>query len=177
MSESASVRRLEPHEWRTYRDLRLRALEESPDAFGSTLALERPRPDAEWARRLEAAARSATELPLVARVGDTAIGLAWGRIGESDPDVARLYQVWVAPEHRGRGIARLMLDAVNDWARAAGCRRLSLDVTLGDGPAARLYSRAGFVPSGEPEPLRPGSPLTKQPMSLPLRREERDAPR
>lgn len=32
----ASERRLGRHEWRVYRDLRLRALSESPDAFGST---------------------------------------------------------------------------------------------------------------------------------------------
>ncbi len=171
MSDSPTVRRFEPHEWRTYRDLRLGALEESPDAFGSTLALEIPRPDAEWARRLEAGARSPTDLPLVARVGDRAIGLAWGRIQDTDAQVAHVFQVWVAPEHRGRGIARALLNAVIDWAGAAGVQYLALDVTCGDGPAMRLYSRAGFSPSGDPQPLRPGSRLMKQSMRLPLSRE------
>jgi hypothetical protein len=33
-----SIRPIESHEWRMYRDLRLRSLTDSPDAFGTTLA-------------------------------------------------------------------------------------------------------------------------------------------
>jgi ribosomal protein S18 acetylase RimI-like enzyme len=112
MSSALSVERLTAQEWRTYRDLRLRALADAPDAFGSTLAAERARPDAEWERQLAAAAPSPTDLPLVARVGPEAVGLAWARIQYAEPEVAHLFQVWVAPEHRGRGIGQLLLD----WA-------------------------------------------------------------
>lgn len=168
MNRSPSVDRFLPHEWRTYRDLRLRALAESPDAFGSTFEWESVRPDPEWARRLEAGARSPTDLPLVARVGEEAVGLAWGRIRDTELDVAHLFQVWVAPEHRGRGIARMLLDVVVAWAREAGACHVALDVTCGDSSAMRLYTQAGFRPSGDPQPLRPGSPLLKQPMRLVL---------
>ena len=157
-----------PDEWRAYRDLRLRALAESPDAFGSTLEAERTRPDGDWARRLEVAAHAPTELPLVARAGQQAVGLAWARIPEGEPEVAHLFQVWVAPEHRGRGVGQLLLEAVLAWARTAGVRELALDVTRGDTPAVRLYARAGFRPAGDPKPLRAGSPLMVQPMRLAL---------
>lgn len=168
MSRSPVVERLAPHEWRTYRDLRLRALGESPDAFGSTLEAERARPDAEWARRLAIGASAELELPLVARLGDAAIGIAWARVLEGAPDVAHLFQVWVAPEHRGRGAGRMLLEAAVTWARAIGAHHLALDVTCGDTAAVRLYTRAGFRVVGEPEPLRPGSPVMVQPMQLPL---------
>lgn len=80
--------------------------------------------------------------------------------------MAHLYQMWVAPAHRGRGIGRELLDAVIEWARAAGARAVELGVTCGNTPASRLYARAGFVPASDPGPLRPGSTLLAQPMRL-----------
>jgi GNAT superfamily N-acetyltransferase len=169
---SPTIRRFEPQEWRKYRRLRLRALAESPDAFGSTLALESERPDAEWVRRLEEGTDMRCHLPLVAQFGGEPIGLAWGRIDAADREMAHLYQMWVAPEHRRYGTGRLLLDAVIAWAERTGARCLALDVTCGDTSAMRLYGRAGFTPAGRPQPLRPGSPLMKQPMRLMLRRQE-----
>lgn len=163
-----SIRQFAPDEWRTYRDLRLRALADSPDAFESTFARERVRPDEEWARRLMAAAGSSSDAPLVAYRGDVAAGLAWVRVPETAPDVAQLFQVWVAPEHRGHGVGQLLLQAAASWARYAGARTLALDVTCGDTPAMRLYLRAGCVPFGEPEPIRPGSAVQVQPLRLAL---------
>ena len=71
-----SIRRLDGHEWRAYRDLRLRALADSPDAFGSTLERERDRPDAEWAAGVSSGASSELDLPLVAEEEAEFIGLA-----------------------------------------------------------------------------------------------------
>jgi len=78
------IRTLAQHEWAMYKDMRLRALAASPDAFGSTLAREQYRSDAEWAGRLAAGANS-WDLPLVAEVDGELIGLAWGRIEKSTP--------------------------------------------------------------------------------------------
>ena len=51
------VRRLRPDEWRDLRALRLRALEDAPDAFGATLAEEAAEPDLTWQERAGAADR------------------------------------------------------------------------------------------------------------------------
>ncbi len=171
MNSPLTIRRFEAREWQTYRELRLRALLESPDAFGSTYDVESGRADAEWARRIEVGARVKTELPLVAWVDGMAIGLAWGRVQEVEAEAVHVYQVWVAPEHRGRGVGRLLLNTIVDWAREIGSHYVALDVTSGDSPAMRLYARAGFQPFGDPKPLRPGSSLTRQPMRLALRRD------
>jgi len=95
--------------------------------------------------------------------------LAWGRIETSDPDVAALYQMWVAPSHRGLGAGQMLVEAVIGWAKARNAAYLDLGVTWRDSPARRLYERAGFKPMGEPQPLRPGSQLLGQPMRLVLR--------
>ena len=163
-----SVRCLGAHEWRAYRDLRLRALGDSPDAFRSTREADRQRSDAYWAERLSSGAASGWDLPLVAEEGGDLVGLAWGRIDPVAPGTVHLVQMWVAPESRGLGCGSMLLDAVVTWARDAEARSVILSVTCGDKPAKRLYFRAGFRPFGEPEPLRPGSTLLSQRMRLDL---------
>jgi ribosomal protein S18 acetylase RimI-like enzyme len=163
-----SVRRFRADEWPAYRELRLRALADSPDAFCSTLELEEAKPDQHWADRVSSSASSSSQLLLVAESGTERVGLALGVIAPDEPETARVFQMWVAPEARRRGCATLLLDALLLWARGAKATALALSVTSGNGSAQRLYERAGFAPHGAPEPLRPGSPERVQPMTLVL---------
>jgi GNAT superfamily N-acetyltransferase len=171
MNPVQSVRPFLRHEWRVYRDLRLRALADFPDGFGTTLAEAIDRPDSEWSNRLASGAETRWNFPVVAELAGEAIGLAWGRIEPSASDVAHLYQMWVDPRFRRLGAGQMLLQAVIDWAKDANVRYLVLGVTCGDSAARRLYSRVGFTPIGEPEPLREGSTLQSQPMRLVLRGE------
>jgi GNAT superfamily N-acetyltransferase len=168
MLPTPTIRTLAPEEWGTYKHLRLRALADSREAFGSTLAHEQDRSDAEWSGRLATGANSGWALPLVAEVDGEPIGLAWGRIESAQPKVANLYQMWVAPNHRQRGAGQRLLAAVIAWARAKQADYLDLGVTYRDSPAMRLYTRAGFQPVGELAPLRPGSELLGQSLRLNL---------
>ncbi len=168
MISRPTIRTFAPHEWAIYKALRLCALADSPDAFGSTLAAEQGRSDAEWSNRLATGVNSSWNLPLVAEVEGNPIGLAWGRIEESDPDVANFYQLWVAPDHRRLGAGQMLLDAVIAWAMAKHVCYLDLGVTCADSPARRLYTRAGFAPVGEPQAFRLGSELLGQRMRLKL---------
>jgi ribosomal protein S18 acetylase RimI-like enzyme len=163
-----TVRPFAADEWPAYRDLRIRALADSPDAFGTTLDDALMRREAFWIERLASGVASEWDLPLVAQEGDELAGLAWGTIDPSATGTAHVLQMWVAPRGRGLGCGRMLLDAIMAWAREAGARSVVLSVTRGNTPAMRLYSRAGFQPFGDPEPLRPGSPLLAQPMRLDL---------
>ena len=167
MSTPVSIRRFGPREWRSYCELRLRSLEESPDAFGRTLEEEKARSDEAWATRLASA--STFDLPLVAEANGQMVGLAWGRIEAKSADTARLFQMWVAPDHRRHGIGQMLLDAVIRWAAAAGAREIALAAACGDTPAMRLYLRSGFEPAGAPEPIRPGSTHLSLPMRLAIK--------
>ena len=64
--------------------------------------------------------------------------------------------MWVAPEARGRGLGRELVDAVADWARELQLSRLVLDVNPALEPAVRLYESAGFVRTGAAQTIRPG---------------------
>jgi ribosomal protein S18 acetylase RimI-like enzyme len=162
---AVNIRTFGPGDWQDYRDLRLSALQDSPDAFGSTYADAVVYPDSVWRSRLHQIS-SEFDCPLVAERGGRCVGLAWGRIEASHRDVAHLFQMWVAPDHRGLGISRKLLDSVISWAVAQDAASLVLAVTCGDTPASRLYESAGFEAFGKPEPLRAGSAVEVQPMKL-----------
>jgi GNAT superfamily N-acetyltransferase len=168
MADIFKIRTFAAHEWRTYKDIRLRALADSPDAFGRTLAEAQERSDDYWSDRLSSGANAGWDLPLVAEADGGPVGLAWGRIEASRPEVANLYQMWVAPNYRHLGIGRMLLETVITWARAKNARYLDLGVTFTNSPAMRLYKQAGFKPVGESLSLRQGSDLLAQPMRLDL---------
>jgi GNAT superfamily N-acetyltransferase len=110
---------------------------------------------------------------LVAECDGEPIGLTWGRIEASEPEVANLYQVWVDPNYRQRGVGQMLLERSIAWARAKNARYLDLGVTFADSPALRLNRRNGFEPLADPEPLRPGSALLGLPMRLDLTRQDK----
>jgi GNAT superfamily N-acetyltransferase len=169
MTVVPKIRTFAENEWAIYKDLRLTALTESPDAFGSTLAREVQRSDADWASRLASGVNSSWDFPVMAEIDSQPIGLAWGRIEQSNPAVADLYQVWVRPNYRCLGAGQMLLEAVKAWAVDKQVDFLELGLTCGDSPAMRLYLRAGFEPVGQPEPIRPGAELLGQHMRLKLR--------
>ena len=164
-----NIRRLRPEEWSVYRSIRLRALADAPDAFGSTLAREETFADNVWQKRLDAGARSALQLPIVAEDAAEPVGLAWGRIEEAEPHVATLYQMWVAPHCRGQGVGSALVHAVITWAKNANAHALVLSVTAGNSAAYQLYAGLGFIASGPLEPLRRDSSVLAQTMQLDLR--------
>jgi ribosomal protein S18 acetylase RimI-like enzyme len=162
------VRRLATQEWPLYRALRLRALADAPAAFGMTLAEAELRTENDCAWILNLATTSNRDLPLVAELGGSAAGMAWAKVDANVSSRVNLFQVWVAPDSRGHGVAAALLDAALAWARSLGAREMQLGVVCGNDTARRLYERAGFRAIGEPEPQRPGSSQMEQMMRLGL---------
>jgi ribosomal protein S18 acetylase RimI-like enzyme len=52
--------------------------------------------------------------------------------------------VGVVPEERGRGVGRLLMEAVHDQARTRGAERVWLEVIVENAPAVALYERLGY---------------------------------
>ncbi len=61
-----------------------------------------------------------------------------------------LHDLAVAPAHRGRGVGRLLLAAVEAGARALGCCKLTLEVRDDNATAQRLYAACGFGDGAAP---------------------------
>jgi ribosomal protein S18 acetylase RimI-like enzyme len=158
MASPERIRRVTREEWERVRELRLRALADVPDAFGSTLEGERSLDRPEWIAWIEGW-ESATNAMFVAERGDRWIGMAVGsRTG--DEDHAHLYGMWVDPTWRGTGVGARLVEGVLRWARSWGARWVGLAVTETNDGAIGFYEHLGFVDTGERYPLREGSRLT-----------------
>lgn len=54
--------------------------------------------------------------------------------------------MFVAPDHRGKGLNRLIVEALTGWARDQGLTEIRLTVYPGNDPALRAYEKQGFQP-------------------------------
>ena len=82
---------------------------------------------------------------VLARDGDG--GLAGFSLSRTVADEAELLLLAVAPDHRRRGIGRMLLDHFMDRSRDSGASRVHLEVREGN-PAVIMYRQAGFVFAG-----------------------------
>ena len=143
------IQRLTVEEVARLRSIRLCALRDAPDAFGSTFEEAAVRPLEVWSKQLSGLAT------FVAVVGNSDVGLVRGMPDGKAGDTAWLISMWVAPEARGRGVGAALIDAVVKWARSEEFVKLLLDVGDLNVSAIALYTRKGFEPSGEVGTLPP----------------------
>lgn len=141
-----TMRTLGPDDWPIWRRLRLTALAEAPHAFGSRLSDWQGDGDREerWRSRLAVPG----SYHAVAELDGEPVGMAGGMSTEQD-GIVELVSMWVAPSVRGRGVAGELIREVERWARDVPAKELRLAVAEGNGPAAGLYQRHGFQPTGE----------------------------
>ncbi|MFG6403040.1 GNAT family N-acetyltransferase [Microbacterium sp. P04] len=125
-------------QWARWREARLRALSDAPEAFGSTYEEWVDAPEARWRDRL----RGET-LDLLASEDGIPCGMASGVPGRHG-STTELISMWVDPSFRGRGVADALIDAIARWAAGRGIE-LRLSVMPGNGRAMAVYRRNGFV--------------------------------
>jgi GNAT superfamily N-acetyltransferase len=146
------IRRFRVDDVAVYREVRLRALREDPSAFGSTYESEHAQPESWWVDRVVGFSEGGERTCFLAFDDGECIGLAGGY--QDGASVEReLISMWVAPSHRGTGIARKLVEAVLEWADQIGAHRVGLWVTRGNDRAQRLYETCGFTVTGDVQPL------------------------
>lgn len=162
------IRRLDPADATAYRTLRLRALQEHPEAFTSSHDEDVLQPPEQSAQRLAGPRQRFWG----AWEGDALTGMVGlERLPRAkERHKAIVVGMYVAPEHAGRGIGRQLLEALLADARTQGLEQLVLTVTDGNAGAVHLYERAGFRSFGvEPRAIRvEGRFFAKNHMALAL---------
>jgi aminoglycoside 6'-N-acetyltransferase I len=80
----------------------------------------------------------------------TAVGFAEATLrhdyvnGCTTSPVAFLEGIFVHPDHRKRGIARLLVQAIEDWAAGLGCLEFASDAELHNSVSHRMHATLGF---------------------------------
>lgn len=147
MSE-ISVRVLREEDWADYRDVRLRALKESPEAFVASAEEEGTYGEDRWRGRMQRSRR------LLAEQGDSVVGVvSVGSHKIEAPGVGELFGLWVEPALRGTGVARKLLEAAAAQARADDLKQLIYWVGTDNGRAVAFASSFGFRPTDSRRPM------------------------
>ena len=143
----STIRILNGDDVEAYRTLRLRALREHPEAFGSSYEDEARMPVESVRASLQDGPPDTAFFGVFE--GDQLVGMT-GLIRnqrEKHRHRALVAAVYVEPQARGKGYARALLDAALDHARVQeGLTDVVLAVTVGNMTARRLYINAGFAP-------------------------------
>jgi ribosomal protein S18 acetylase RimI-like enzyme len=151
----------------TFKAVRLRALQDTPLAFGATYANESQLTDAEWIARTERW-NGERGVGFLAMDGDIACGIAGSFLDQNDATRAQLISMWTAPTHRRRGVGQLLVKEVLNWARSRNARTLLLLVTSHNQPAIRFYERLGFTRTGLTQPYPNDPSILEFEMSRPI---------
>jgi ribosomal protein S18 acetylase RimI-like enzyme len=132
----------------------LRALRESPEAFGSTLDRELGYSDALLDERALAASSGSKAATFVVDASDGESTGDWLALvtvlgptheGVMRPARAELVSMWICPSHRRKGLATQLVEVALKYASAIAADTISLSVTRGNRAALALYEGHGFV--------------------------------
>ena len=109
-------RRAELDDVELFKDIRLRALKDSPDAFGSTYEGAQERSDSSWREQLISTVSGTLRNTQFAFDGQSCIGIA-ALYREEGVDRGGLIMMWVAPDFRGTEAATLLVTNLLSWLR------------------------------------------------------------
>ena len=158
MSQTCQIKRLTPEDVEAYRDIRLESLQQSPEAFGSTWEESKARPVEQMTGFLT---NDTDRFILGAYIENSLIGLAsfHRHGGKKMAHKGEINQMYVAPQVRGQGIGRRLLEDIIQRAHQLdNIESIQLAVVVGNPAARKLYQNLGFETYGtEPRALKQGN--------------------
>jgi GNAT superfamily N-acetyltransferase len=125
------------------RAIRLEALSNTPEAYGSTYE-----DSVKWSSRKWRTAATKWNYYLAERDGDV-VGMASGGFNDAHPGTRWLFGMYVTPSERGSGVASQLVETVSTWARDDGASAIYLHVTESVARARAFYTKMGFRENGE----------------------------
>ena len=140
-------------DWRTIRDLRLDALAK---AAGMLNASGEPAPedDTGWQEYLTKRL-SDGNIIFIAYDGETPVAAGNGKPNPYKADAYVLHSLWVTPDARGKGIAKLLNAARVKHAQQQGYKYAQACCNIRNEKSMGLYRSLGYTEMPEPSEFRP----------------------
>ncbi len=157
-SNDISVRGIRESDLAAYKALRLEALRDHPESFGTDYEEDLAQPQAVWVERVRKAVEDPDSRIVVADADGELAGMTgvFRSHGVKNRHAAHIWGVYVQPKYRGRRLVDQMIEEVLNWCRSREVRIVRLSATCVS-PAARCYQRCGFQVYGvSPEEIRIG---------------------
>ena len=152
-AETLSVRRLAAADVEDFRAIRLAALQDAPDAFGSTYEREVRRPLVAFGERL------AGSMVFAAYAGAAIVGMAglMSETGQKERHKGFFWGMYVRPEARRLGAASAIVEAMLA-STPERMEQITLSVVSGNTAAQAFYEKFGFTVYGvEPRSMKTGA--------------------
>ena len=140
------IRRLTPADAPLLRELRMMAISDAPDAFGSTLQETAERSLQIWEYILRPEGN-----PFFIHEHHGTINGLIGGIAPDEGSAAQLVSMWVSPHQRGNRVSDELVEQIVSWAVVTGAHQIKLSCTEGNVHAEHLYARHGFARTGATE--------------------------
>ncbi len=149
------IRPVLPGESQRLRELRLRALRDSPRAFAASLAAEEAQPASYWSELVAQSGPARDGVVLVTISERRWIAMAASRWFSRAEGIAQLWGMWVEPAARGQGLGRALIDGIASWASERGAILLRLGVIEPAAEIESFYQHLGFRRTGETKLMPP----------------------
>jgi GNAT superfamily N-acetyltransferase len=149
-------------DWKDLRAIRLEALADTPDAYGSTYEESVRWSDAQWKNA------ASTRLYYLAERDGRVVGMVSGGLNDGYPGTRWLYGMYVTPNERGTGTADRLVRSIEEWAKNHGANEIYLHVTLSVPRAHAFYEKIGFHSTGENFAMQRDKSLTLITMVKPI---------
>jgi ribosomal protein S18 acetylase RimI-like enzyme len=147
MSEIEIIR-ASSDDWQSLRDIRLKALQTDPTAFGRSYEEEAGNTEEEWRARLEASNRKTYLAKLDGKV--VGIGGAKHETGVRTEHMATVIAIFVDPVVRGQQVgSQIMARIMEDLHKDPKVTKVRLSVNEEQAAAKKMYEKFGFKEVGK----------------------------
>lgn len=143
-----TCRRATKNDVALFREVRLKALKESPEAFGSTYEASLQRDVRSWEEQLWATTSGGDRNTQFAFDDEECIGIA-ALYREGAAPSGEVLMMWVDPSYRGSSAATMLVEELLRWAKGSEFAEVNPVVSESNARAIRFYEKLGFQDTGE----------------------------
>ena len=136
---------LEANQWQEYKKLRTEMISADYNPFGWSIEETLTLSDQDWQQK------SKNNYKRYATIDNQIVGMIqlWLNTKTKTRHIASIGSVYVQPQYRGRGIAKLLLEDIQNYAKTQGVEILSLTVAKDYFSAIKAYQKFGFIKVGD----------------------------